>query len=94
MMEILIVVDSLNHKANFAASARHRCLPMGVLLAIYGHGDRTKKAQVQELKELYTYCQIKNRRWIRVSDIENSHIDFWMFETFDPVAAVVHVEGL
>jgi hypothetical protein len=26
--------------------------------------------------------------------IDGTHIDFWMFETFDPTAAIVHVEGL
>jgi len=26
--------------------------------------------------------------------IAKGHIDFWMFDTFDPLSAIVHVKGL
>ena len=25
---------------------------------------------------------------------KNGHIDFWMFNTFDPISSIVHVKGL
>jgi hypothetical protein len=53
-----------------------------------------KKRKLKKLRSYIHVAKLKIGAGSGYLIIANSHIDFWMFETFDPVAAVVHVEGL
>jgi hypothetical protein len=53
-----------------------------------------KKRKLKKLRSYTPIAVLKIGAGSGYLIIANSHIDFWMFETFDPVAAIVRVEGL
>ena len=53
-----------------------------------------KKRKLKKLRSYTHIAVLKIGAGSGYLIIANSHIDFWMFESFDPVAAIVRVEGL
>ena len=53
-----------------------------------------KKRKLKNLQKYTHVAKIEIKAGSGMLIEGNSHIDFWMFDTFDPIASIVHVDEL
>ena len=53
-----------------------------------------KRDTFKKLRTFEYVAKLKIQAGSGFTLIANGHIDFWMFDTFDPLSAIVHVKGL
>lgn len=55
---------------------------------------RKKRDTFKNLRKFEYVAKLKIKVCSGFTLVANGHIDFWMFDTFDPISAIVHVKGL
>jgi len=88
--------------ADFASNqAKQEPLPLGVdpcrwaSCSLYSDMETIKKKRLlKNLQKFAFVAEIKIAAGSGLLLLTGKHIDFWMFETFDPIAAIVQTQAL